>query len=191
MTADAELDLPKIDLDTAGAEARPVLERAKAQVGFVPNMYGGMANQPALLETYLDGYARFREQAGFTPPEQEVVFLTISRVNGCGYCIAAHSMIGETKSGVPADVLSALRAGRPIPDAKLAALAAFTETMVERRGLPAQAELDAFRAAGYTDAHVLGIILAIGVKTFSNYANHLMHTEVDEVFAGHALEAAE
>ena len=191
MTADAELDLPKIDLDTAGAEARPILEKAKAQVGFVPNMYAGMANQPALLETYLDGYARFREQAGFTPPEQEVVFLTISRVNGCGYCIAAHSMIGEKMSGVPAEVLSALREGRPIPDPKLAALAAFTETMVERRGLPAQAELDAFRAAGYTDAHVLGIILAIGVKTFSNYANHLMHNEVDEVFAGHALEAAE
>ena len=191
MTADAELDLPKIDLDTAGAEARPILEKAKAQVGFVPNMYAGMANQPALLETYLDGYARFREQAGFIPPEQEVVFLTISRVNGCGYCIAAHSMIGEKMSGVPAEVLSALREGRPIPDPKLAALAAFTETMVERRGLPAQAELDAFRAAGYTDAHVLGIILAIGVKTFSNYANHLMHNEVDEVFAGHALEAAE
>ena len=71
MTADAELDLPKIDLDTAGAEARPILEKAKAQVGFVPNMYAGMANAPALLETYLDGYARFREQAGFTPPEQE------------------------------------------------------------------------------------------------------------------------
>ena len=191
MTADAKLDLPKIDLDTAGAEARPVLEKAKAQVGFVPNMYAGMANAPALLETYLDGYARFREQAGFTPPEQEVVFLTISRVNGCGYCIAAHSMIGEKMSGVPAEVLSALREGREIPDAKLAALSAFTQTMVERRGLPAQAELDAFRAAGYTDAHVLGIILAIGVKTLSNYANHLMHTEVDEVFAGHALEAAE
>jgi alkylhydroperoxidase family enzyme len=63
--------------------------------------------------------------------------------------------------------------------------------MVERRGLPKQADVDAFRAAGYTDAHVLGIILAIGVKTFSNYANHLMHNEVDEVFAGHALEAAE
>jgi uncharacterized peroxidase-related enzyme len=191
MTADAELDLPKIDLDIAGAEARPVLEKAKAQVGFVPNMYAGMANQPALLETYLDGYARFREQAGFTPPEQEVVFLTISRANGCGYCIAAHSMIGEKKSGVPAEVLSALREGRPIPDAKLAALAAFTETMVERRGLPKQADVDALRAAGYTDAHVLGIILAIGVKTFSNYANHLMHNEVDEVFAGQALEAAE
>lgn len=68
---------------------------------------------------------------------------------------------------------------RQIPKAKRPVLAAFTETMVASRGLPAQTDLDAFRAAGYTDAHVLRIILAIGVETFSNYANHLMHTEVE------------
>ncbi len=36
---------------------------------------------------YMHGYETLREQSGFTPAEQEVVFLTISRENGCGYCI--------------------------------------------------------------------------------------------------------
>jgi hypothetical protein len=31
---------------------------------------------------------------------------------------------------------------------------------------------------------VLEIILAIGVKTLSNYFNHLLHTPLDEMFAG-------
>ena len=176
MTAEAKLDLPWHSLETAGEKGRPVLEKAKAQVGFVPNMYAGMVNSPGLLETYLDGYARFRSGSGFTPAEQEVVFLTISRLNGCGYCMAAHSMIAAKKSGVPGPVLAAIREEKPIPDDKLATLAAFTETMVESRGLPVKAEVNAFLAAGYTERQVLEIILAIGVKTLSNYANHLLHT---------------
>lgn len=36
--------------------------------------------------------------------------LAVSQVNGCTYCTAAHSMIADKKSGVPADVLNAIRA---------------------------------------------------------------------------------
>jgi len=191
MTADYRLNLPHHTLDSADADQRPVLEKAKAQVGFIPNMYAGMVNSPGLLETYLDGYARFRASSGFTAPEQEVVFLVISRFNGCSYCMAAHSMLAAMKSKVPADTLEAIRSGTPIPDPKLAALAAFTERMVESRGLPDRADAEAFLAAGYTDRHILEIVLAIAVKTLSNYSNHLLHTEVDGMFAGYRLEAAE
>jgi hypothetical protein len=33
--------------------------------------------------------------------------------------------------------------------------------------------------------HVLEILLAIAVKTLSNYSNHLFHTPLDGMFAGH------
>ncbi|MFQ5467989.1 MAG: carboxymuconolactone decarboxylase family protein, partial [Kiloniellaceae bacterium] len=88
MDSEYKLTLAPRTLDDADPEARGVLEKAKAQVGFIPNMYAGMANSPGLLETYLDGYGRFRNNSGFTPVEQEVVFLTISRANGCDYCVA-------------------------------------------------------------------------------------------------------
>lgn len=188
MTAEYKLNLPFQTLDDAEGEARKVLEKAEAQVGFIPNMYAGMVNSPGLLETYLDGYRRFREDSGFTPPEQEVVFLTISRGNGCDYCMSAHSMIAEKKSEVPAEVTEAIRNREAIPDPKLAALSAFTETMRETRGLPSKAEIQAFLDAGYEEPQVLEIILAIAVKTLSNYANHLMHTPLDEVFASHVWE---
>ncbi len=191
MTAEYRLDLPMHRIESTDDQRRALLEKAKKQVGFVPNMYAGMVNSPGVLETYLDGYARFRAQSGFSPAEQEVVFLVISRFNGCGYCMAAHSMIAEKKSGVPADALAAIRAGRQIPDARLDALATFTETMVRSRGLPSSAEAAAFLAAGYSKQQILEIVLAIAVKTLSNYSNHLLHTEVDEVFAGHGLAAAE
>jgi AhpD family alkylhydroperoxidase len=151
-------------------------------------MYANMANSPSMLETYVVGYKFFRGDSGFTPAEQEVVFLTISHENGCEYCMAAHSMVGEKMSGVPAAVLGALRSGLPLPDAKLQALSVFTRIMVANRGKPARQDLKAFLAADFSERQVLEIILAIAVKTISNYSNHVFHTEVDPVFAAYRWE---
>lgn len=186
----ARLDLPSRFLDSATGEARRVLETAQKQVGFIPNMYANMVNSPGLLETYLFGYRQFRENSGFTPPEQEVVFLAISLENECEYCMAAHSMLAEKMSMLQADAIESLRADQPIGDTKLQALATFTRKMVSSRGLPVPEDVAAFRAAGYSDRHVLEIILGIAVKTLSNYSNHLFNTKLDERFAGHAWKKA-
>lgn len=184
MTSEYKLTLSPKTLDNADPKAKALLERAKTKVGFIPNMYAGMANSPGLLETYMDGYDRFRKDSGFTPAEQEVVFLTISRGNGCEYCMAAHSLIADQMSKVPPPVTEAIREGRAIPDSKLAALSAFTDRMLTTRGLPSKADVQAFLRAGYEERHVLEIILAIAVKTLSNYSNHLFHTPIDKMFAG-------
>lgn len=187
MTAETKFLLAPKTLETADATARPLLEKAKAQSGFIPNMYAGMANSPGLLQTYLEGYTRFREQSGFNPVEQEVVFLVISHANGCGYCTAAHSMIAEKMSKVPADVLAALRSDALPADPKLAALATFVKVMFSTRGQPGAAASRAFADAGYGERQALEIVLALAVKTLSNYSNHLFHTEVDEQFAAYKL----
>ena len=190
MTAEFKLSLPMLTLDTAGTKGKAVLDRAKAQVGFIHNMYAGMVNSPGLLETYLDGYERFRKASGLTPAEQEVVFLVVSRGNDCDYCVAAHSMIADKMSGVPVEVTDAIREGRQVPDAKLAALATFAETMRASRGKPSNADVSAFLAAGYEERHVLEIILAIATKTISNYFNHVFHTPLDDMFAGRSWKHA-
>lgn len=181
----AKLSLAKVTAETADPRAGAAMNGVRKSLGFVPNMYANMANSPSLLETYLSGYHAFRTEGGFAPAEQEVVFLTISRENGCEYCMAAHSMVGEKMSGVSAPVLKALRAGEKLPDAKLEALSEFTRIMVANRGKPTPVELRAFLAAGFSEQQALAIILAIAVKTLSNYANHIFHSEVDAVFAGY------
>jgi len=188
MAGDYRMSLDSITLENASGRHREVLEKAEAAVGFVPNMYANMVNQPALLETYLDGYARFRNAAGFTPAEQEVVFLAISRANACDYCMAAHSMLALNKSGLSAEATEALRNDQPIPDAKLEALARFTRTLIDKRGFIGKEDAEAFQAAGYTEKHILGVVLALSVKILSNYSNHLFQTEVDSVFAEHAWQ---
>jgi uncharacterized peroxidase-related enzyme len=177
-------------IETATGKARDLLDAAKRQFGFVPNMYGAMANEPALLEAYSSTYAAFRRDAGFTPVEQEVIFLVISRANGCHYCVAAHSFVADKMSKVPTEVTDAIRDVRAIVDPKLQALATFTRLMVDTRGRPSEGAVHEFFAAGYSEKSILGIILAIGVKTYSNYTNHLFHTPVDEVFASRMWKEA-
>jgi len=172
--------------EQAAPLSRSRLEEARTKLGFVPNMYSVMANSPGLLDTYIHGYTRFREESGFTPAEQEVVLLAISRENGCTYCVAAHSFLADNVSKVPVEVTDAIRDGHPVEDAKFAALHDFTKTMVASRGLPSRADVAAFLAAGYSERHILEIVLAIAVKTLSNYANHLFHTPVDDLFATRA-----
>ena len=183
MSREKMLTLEGINHASASGRSKDVLDTALAQVGFIPNMYANMANQPAVLDTYLHGYALFREESGFTPPEQEVVFLTISHENNCEYCVAAHSMLAVMKSGVAKDVVASVCTGEPVADARLSALETFTRAMVKTRGNPARADLDAFLAAGYTEQQVLSIVLAISVKVLSNYSNHLFNTEIDGMFA--------
>lgn len=168
--------------------SRQLLEDAQGQLGRVPNMYAEMAHSPGLLGTYRFGYDEFRRRSGFSPAEQEVVFLAISRFNGCAYCVSVHSAIAD-RSRVPAEVTEAIRAGEPIADAKLQALNVLTTVMVASRGRPTEAELQAFLAAGYTETQVLEIILAIAVKTLSNYTNHLFDTPLDAAFAHRAWTA--
>lgn len=180
--------MPYLTPESGDARAREVLKTARAQVGFIPNMYAAMVNSPGLLETYLKGYALFRQESGFTPQEQEVVFLVISRENGCRYCMAAHSMLAEKKSGLDANDLRAIRAGRLPVTPRLSALAEFVQVMVRSRGLPERIDVEKFLAAGFTERQMLEVILAIAVKTLSNYTNHLFGTPVDDVFASHGWQ---
>ena len=172
---------------SAEGEQKDILEQALKQTGFIPNMYANMANVPGVLSTYLHGYNVFRKQSGFTPAEQEVVLLAISQANGCNYCTAAHSMIADKMSGVPADVLQAIRAGQPIPDVRLAALFALTQELVRNLGQPSPDKVQAVLDAGFEEHHLLNIILAISVKVLSNYSNHAFGTEVDERFAAYKV----
>ena len=189
MTADYKMQLAPQTLENADTKARPLLEQANNKLGFVPKMYEGMAKAPAVLDTYLHGYELFRQDSGFTPPEQEVVFLTVSRLNGCGYCMSAHSMLADKLSQVPADVVEAIRNDTRIPDERLAALSHFTRVMFETRGKPTEDDVKAFLDAGFEEQQVLQIVLALAVKTLSNYANHINHPELDDAFAEHAWKS--
>jgi len=183
--------MPLVSTEQASPEAAAILDETQRAIGMVPNMYRGMANYPALLRTYSYGYNLFRSTSGFSPVEQEVVFLTIARENSCAYCMAAHSMVADQMQKMPADALAALREGRQIGDSRLASLQELTRLLTVNRGMIERADVERFLAAGFAESQVLAVLLAIGVKIFSNYSNHVLATPVDDAFSGYAWTKAD
>lgn len=177
-------DFTTHSIDTAPASAKPLLEGAKSAYGFVPNLLGNMAEAPALLEGYMS-LAGIFGKTDLTETERQIILMTNNRLNGCTYCMAAHTTISQM-ANVPADVIEALRTDTPIADAKLEALRKFSIAVTERRGWPTEAQLDAFLAAGYTQQTVLEVILGTALKVMSNYTNHIADTPLDDAFAPNA-----
>lgn len=183
MSVQTKLKFEPVTLETAEEPAKSTLQQAKNNLGFVPNMYEFMAVNPSLLTSYTSSYNAFREESGFTSQEQEVVLLSVSYVNECDYCMAAHSFVADKMSNVPTEVTNAIRDGKEIPDAKLKALSEFTKKVVKERGFVSQEAIQEFLDAGYEKKHVFGVITGVGVKTMSNYMNHIAETPVDDVFS--------
>ena len=180
--------LPVQTLESAPAASKPFLEGAEKSFGFVPNLMAVFANSPAMIEAYGTLAAHF-EKTDLTATERQIVLMTNSRLNECEYCMAAHSTVSQ-KQKVPSDVVSSLRNGTPIADPKLQVLHVFTARINETRGNVTQAEVDAFLAAGYSEANILDVILGTGLKTLSNYTNHIAHTPVDAPFRPNAWTAS-
>ncbi len=174
------------NVETAPEAARPRLEAGQKMLGFVPNLYGVLAEAPNVLEAY-QMLSRIYDQGSFSKTEQQVVTITANIENGCTYCVAAHSTLAQMQ-GVPADVIAALRDEQPLADAKLEALRRFARAVVVQRGWVEDAEVQAFLDAGYTRGQVLEVVLGVAFKTLSNYANHMTDTPRDAAFEATAWE---
>ena len=173
--------IPILDAHSATEASREKLEAARKAFGFVPNLYGALAHSPAALQAY-QTLAELFGQTSLSPDERHVVHLTVSRLNLCHYCMAAHSAIASM-TGASEDLVAALRSGAPLPDSRLEALRTFTGKLVQKRGWLEDGDVQAFLAAGFGQQQVLEVVLGVTQKTLSNYANHLAGTPVDAAFA--------
>ena len=172
--------------ETAPAASKPMLEGLQKAIGFVPALYGVLAEAPKALEAY-EVLARLFKGTSLTTTEQHVVWLTINYENNCGYCVPAHTGLAKMDA-VPDGVIEALRNGTAIADPKLEALRQFTVQVVNKRGWANEGEVQAFLDAGYTRQQILEVILGLAHKVISNYTNHMANTPVDAPFKRFAWE---
>lgn len=168
--------------ENAKPEAADILSGVEKKFGFIPNLISVFADSPATLQGYLQ-LSDLVSKTAFTPEEQQTILLATSHENGCEYCMAAHSMMASKMAGMPADRLSAIREGRTIGDKKIEALSRFTKEVVKKRGFVSKEDLQQFQAAGYTNQHILEVILGVAMKTLSNYTNHIAETPLDAAFS--------
>ena len=168
--------------ESAPADSKPVLEQMEHAFGFIPNMAAVLAESPLAVTTYATVTGIVEEKSKLTPEEQQIVMLTVSRENGCDYCVAAHTKLADMNK-VPADVVQAIGEGQDPSDAKLAALVCATRSVIQKRGWIDDDVLNSFLNAGYEKAHLLDVVTIVALKTISNYTNHIAATPLDPAFS--------
>lgn len=141
-----------------------IFDQLQGKLGFVPNLYASFAHNDTALADYLTLQNR---KSTLKAKEREVVNLVVSQVNECAYCLAAHTAIGKMNGFTDEQILE-IRTGEVSFDEKLDALARLTKDAVVNRTSISAESIDAFFAAGYTQANLVDVIMVIGDKFISN-----------------------
>ena len=160
-----------ISLDTATDATRTVLEGVKKKIGFLPNLFATLATAPVALDTYVQASA-ILGKTSLSAQQKEAVYLATSQVNGCDYCLAAHTLFAG-KAGLSAQDIVAARQG------ELNAYATLARQLTESRGHLSDAQIAAARTAGIDDVKIIEVIALVAVQSLTNYLNNAALTDID------------
>lgn len=106
---------------------------------------------------------------------RDSIGLAVSEVNGCNYCLTVHSFTAEHMARLPADEIALARKGRAT-DPKRDAAVQFARRVAETRGKVSDADLQAVRDAGYTDANIMEVIALVAVYSLTIVAARLLQS---------------
>lgn len=161
----------------APAKSQPLLDAVNKQLGSVPNMFRLISNSPATLEGYL-GIGAALGKGALPAATRERIALAVAELNGCDYCLSAHSYLGKNFAKLDDAEITANRSGAS-NDPEADAAVRFAAVLVRERGQVGDAALAAVKLAGYSDGQILEIILHVALNTFTNYVNEALQTEID------------
>ena len=171
----------------APGNSRPLLEAVNKQLGSVPNMFRAISNSPQALEGYL-GMSGALAKGSLPAQTRERIALAVAEVNGCDYCLSAHTYLGKNLAKLDDAEITANRSGAS-NDPKADAAVRFAAQVARSRGHIADADLSTVKLAGYTDAQIIEIVQHVALNTWTNYFNEVFKTDIDFPVV-HARKAA-
>jgi len=161
--------------DEVSSKNQAIFNELKKTVGFVPNLFATYAHSENALENYL---TLSNAKTSLKVKEKEVVNLAVSEVNGCNYCLSAHTAVAGMNGFTPEEILE-LRAGGASFDNRLDALARLARNLTVKRGTTDAEVLENFFDAGWTKENLIDTIVLVGDKTISNYINNATEIPID------------
>ena len=165
-----------VDPAQAAGKTKELLDIVQKKMGSIPNIMKTMAQSPAVLEAYL-GFSGAMATSSLPLALREQIALTVGETNRCGYCVAAHTVIGK-KAGLTDLQAQESRQGRS-SDPKIHAALQFTRKMVESQASVKDADIAKLREAGYGDTQIAELVAAISLNIFTNYFNHVADPVID------------
>src|ERR1700740_2017762 len=166
-----------VDPDTATGKAAELLTQVQKSLGQTPNMTKVMANSPALLKSWL---ALSGAVAGgrFPAAVRERLAISTAQLNGCEYCLSAHTYIGANIAKVEPAELDSARKGQS-NDPHVAALLKLSNDIAENAGDVDDADVEAAREAGVTNEEIGELVANLALTILPTYSTVLAHAAND------------
>ena len=162
--------------EESSAEAKPILDNVKKQLGFVPHLHRLMAKSPHVLNGWLGLMSNLAKT--LDAKTRDGIALAVTAVNGCAYCNAAHSYVASTMAKISEEEIALNREGRS-SDPKRQAAIAFAKKVTETRGKVDEADFKAVKDAGYSDTQILEIVGLSAQFLMTNFINNVFDTDID------------
>ncbi|MDP9434018.1 MAG: carboxymuconolactone decarboxylase family protein [Actinomycetota bacterium] len=136
-----------------------------------------MAHSPAVLQTYAAIQQVLNDVGSFDARTREAIALAVANVDECSYCQAAHTAGGKA-AGLSLQETIDIRRDQ-VSDDKLAALLRVVREQTAHVGEVPDGTWQAALEAGWTDAELTETSAVVALNLFTNYLNHLVHTDLD------------
>ena len=176
-----ETTMPRIPQPAAIADAphaaQPLLEAVGKQLGSVPNLFLLAATSPQALEGYL-GMSGALAKGALPAATRERIALAVAQINGCDYCLSAHTFLGKNLAKLDDAEITANRNGAS-NDPKADAAVRFAAIVAQNRGLITDGDFAAVKLAGYSDAQIIEIVQHVALNVWTNTFNNVFQTEID------------
>lgn len=165
-----------LDRDDVPAASAPVLDAVHKQLGAVPNMFRVIAASPAALQAYTSANAAISKALDVKTRER--IAIAVAEVNGCDYCLSAHSYLALNLAKLSPEEIALNRDGRS-GDAKADAAVRFAAQVARLRGRVSDADIAAVRDAGFEEAQIVEIVAVVAENVFTNMLNNVAETDID------------
>ena len=168
--------LPIPTKETAPAASQPLLDAVQQSLGSVPNLFRLMSLSPPTLEGFLGLHGALGKTLDLKARQR--IAIAVAEVNGCDYCLSAHTYIALNLAKMEAAELELNRQGRS-NDPHADEAVRFAAKVAESRGKVEAADLAALRGAGYTDAQIIDIVANVAINVMTNFINNVADTDID------------
>ncbi|OQW84322.1 MAG: alkylhydroperoxidase [Proteobacteria bacterium ST_bin15] len=164
-------------IEASPAASQPLLQAVTKQLGSAPNIFRVIGNSPAALEGFL-GLNGALGKGKLDGKTRERFAIAVAEINGCGYCLSAHTYLGKNLAKLDDAEITANRNGAS-NDPKADAAVRFAAKIVRERGHVSDADVSAVKAAGYGDDEIVEIVAHVALNTLTNYINEVAKTDID------------
>lgn len=164
-------------IEASPAASQPLLQAVTKQLGSAPNIFRVLGNSPAALEGFL-GLNGALGKGKLDGKTRERIALAVAEINGCGYCLSAHTYLGKNLAKLDDAEITANRNGAS-NDPKADAAVRFAAKIVRERGHVSDADVSAVKAAGYGDDEIVEIVAHVALNTLTNYISEVAKTDID------------